>query len=136
MKPTTLFTLLCASTLDLASANPIKQQRSEISKRHVTPKAVCAGPYGGKVADVPGAAPRRQIIEAQGLMPGTQRVKIRYGPYSVPGMMKKSIMGERGALWNCGDDQIEKPCDDCVLTKVVAGLEYPNGTNANIDTGL
>lgn len=51
-------------------------------------------------------------------------------------MMKKSIMGEGGALWNCGDAEIEKPCEECTLLGLVAGLEYPNGTNANIDTGM
>ena len=51
-------------------------------------------------------------------------------------MMTKSVMGEGGALWNCGDAQIEKPCDECTLIGMVAGLEYPDGKNANIDTGL
>jgi hypothetical protein len=51
-------------------------------------------------------------------------------------MMKKSIMNEGGALWNCGDAEIEKPCEECTLLGLVAGLEYPNGTNANIDTGM
>jgi len=54
----------------------------------------------------------------------------------VPNMMVKSIMGEGGALWNCGDDKIEKPCEECVITRIHAGLEYPNGTNANIDSGM
>jgi hypothetical protein len=51
-------------------------------------------------------------------------------------MMKKNIMNEGGALWNCGDAEIEKPCEECTLLGLVAGLEYPNGTNANIDSGM
>ena len=51
-------------------------------------------------------------------------------------MMKKSVMGESGSLWNCGDDQIEKPCEECTIIGLTAGLEYPNGTNANVDTGM
>jgi hypothetical protein len=46
-------------------------------------------------------------------------------------MMKKSITNEGGALWNCGDAEIEKPCEECTLLGLVAGLEYPNGTNGN-----
>jgi hypothetical protein len=61
---------------------------------------------------------------------------MRYGPYSVPGMMEKSIMGESGSLWNCADDKIPKPCEECVLFRLQAGLEYPNGTSANIDSGM
>ncbi|KAE9980173.1 hypothetical protein BLS_009066 [Venturia inaequalis] len=101
--------------------------------------ALCVGP-GGKVADVPGATPRRQeiksdveSIEGAGKV---QKIKMRYGPYSVPNMMKKSVTNEGGALWNCGDAEIEKPCEECTLLGLVAGLEYPNGTNANIDTGM
>jgi hypothetical protein len=56
-------------------------------------------------------------------------IRCRYGPYSVPNMMKKSITNEGGALWNCGDAEIEKPCEECTLLGLVAGLEYPNGTN-------
>lgn len=28
------------------------------------------------------------------------------------------------------------PCQDCFITNFVAGLEYPNGSYANADTGL
>lgn len=51
-------------------------------------------------------------------------------------MMQKSVSGEAGALWNCGDDKIEKPCEECFITRMQAGLEYPNTTNANIDSGM
>jgi hypothetical protein len=51
-------------------------------------------------------------------------------------MMEKSIMGESGSLWNCGDDNIPKPCEECVVFRLQAGLEYSNGTYANIDSGM
>jgi hypothetical protein len=50
-------------------------------------------------------------------------------------MMTKSITGESGMLWNCGA-RVEKPCDECTILKMVPGLEYANGTNANVNTGM
>jgi hypothetical protein len=54
---------------------------------------------GGKVADPPGAAPKRQESPTKSSVPGAKRIKMRYGPYSVPNMNKTSIVGEPGALW-------------------------------------
>jgi hypothetical protein len=34
------------------------------------------------------------------------------------------------------DTKVEKPCNDCNILQQVGGLEYANGTNANIDSGL
>jgi hypothetical protein len=45
-------------------------------------------------------------------------------------------MGEAGSLWNYPDKVVEKPCSTCVIVGMNAGLEYANGKNANIDTGL
>jgi hypothetical protein len=39
-------------------------------------------------------------------------------------------------IWNYPDTGVPKPCDECTIIAQVAGLEYPNGKNANIDTGL
>jgi hypothetical protein len=44
--------------------------------------------------------------------------------------------GDSGALFNCASDLTDKPCEECAITRLEAGLEYPNGTNANIDTGM
>jgi hypothetical protein len=49
------------------------------------------GGMGGKVADPPGAAPKRQVQQAKSKVPGAKRVKIRSGPYRVPNMGKKSF---------------------------------------------
>lgn len=52
-------------------------------------------------------------------------------------MMKKNPTGERGMLWNYPDLQIERPCSgECTLLKQIAGLEYANGSQANIDSGM
>jgi hypothetical protein len=49
--------------------------------------------------------------------------------------MERNFVGGEGALWNCGDDKIPKPCEECMIIRFQAGLEFPNGTNANVDTG-
>ncbi|TID27951.1 Diphthamide biosynthesis protein 2 [Venturia nashicola] len=88
----------------------------------------------GKVADPAGAAPRRiKLATRAKSIPGSESVKIRYGPYNVPNMNHKNIMGEAGMLWNYPDKQVEKPCQECVIVGMNAGLEYPNGRSANID---
>jgi hypothetical protein len=54
-----------------------------------------------------------------------KKTKMRYGPYAVPSMNTKSVMGEAGALWNCGVGNITKPADEFVILGLKAGLEYP-----------
>jgi hypothetical protein len=63
-------------------------------------------------------------------VPGSKTVKLRYGPYKVPNASKG------GMVWNNPDMSVEKPCQDCMIIGMNAGLEYPNGTNANIDSGM
>ncbi|KAF2664969.1 hypothetical protein BT63DRAFT_443282 [Microthyrium microscopicum] len=60
----------------------------------------------------------------------SQRVRVKYGPHSVPS--SKVIGGMATFL----DRNAAKPCDDCLITYMHAGLEYPNGTVANSDTGM
>lgn len=50
-------------------------------------------------------------------------------------MSIKNVVGEAGSLWNCAD-YAEKPCEECTVVRVVPGLEYANGSQANVDTGL
>lgn len=89
----------------------------------------------GKVADPAGAAPRRVKLATRATaVAGSESVMIRYGPYKVPNMGQKNIMGEGGALWNYPDRNIEKPCEECIIVGMNAGLEYPDGRNANIDS--
>jgi len=76
------------------------------------------------------------VLQSESTIPGAKRVKMRYGPYNVIGMTKQSVKGEAGALWNYPDVQVEKPAPDFTIFGLQAGLEYPNGTNANIDTGM
>jgi hypothetical protein len=60
----------------------------------------------------------------------SERVKIRYGPFTVPAMSVNNGMKTFTA------PVAQKPCTDCLVTWIQAGLEYPNGTVANADTGL
>ncbi len=67
------------------------------------------------------------------LVPGSKTVKLRYGPYKVPNMMRKNGLGEAGSLWNYPDTNIAKPCTGkCAIIGMTAGLEYADGNNANI----
>jgi len=49
---------------------------------------------------------------------------------------KNRSSGLSGMLESYYDVDVEKPCSDCNILRQVAGLEYVNGTNANIDSGL
>jgi hypothetical protein len=47
----------------------------------------------GRVADVPGAAPKKVQIESRAKhLAGAQSVKIRYGPYKVPNRKLKGLV--------------------------------------------
>jgi hypothetical protein len=60
----------------------------------------------------------------------SERVKIRYGPFTVLPMSVENGMKD----YTVPVAQI--PCKDCLVTWIQAGLEYPNGTDANANTGL
>jgi len=92
----------------------------------------------GIIPETAGAAPRRVKEESRTPeVPGSTTIKIRYGPYKVPGMNKLNMLGQGGMLANYPHDNMEKPCSgDCTILGITAGLEYPDGKNANIDTGL
>lgn len=66
----------------------------------------------------------------QFLQYGAQGVTIKYGPFTVPSS------SENGGMAVYSDNVIRQPCMDCLITFMQAGLEYPNGTYANTDTGI
>lgn len=49
---------------------------------------------------------------------------------------KNRESGLYGMLESYYDVDVELPCTNCNILRQVGGLEYENGTNANIDTGL
>jgi hypothetical protein len=55
---------------------------------------------------------------------------MKYGPYKVPPSTENNGMKE------FTDPASEKPCSDCLIIGLQAGLEYTNGTTANSDTGM
>jgi hypothetical protein len=77
--------------------------------------------------------------------PGTKTIK--YGPFTIPGMNQPGtgltalmpLLGltpETGMIWNLPVQNVQKPCNECYITGMVAGLEYADGSNANINTGV
>jgi len=57
---------------------------------------------------------------------GSRRVRIKYGPYTVPPSSMVDFQEQKSI----------KPCEDCLITFMQAGLEYPNGSYANADSGI
>jgi hypothetical protein len=52
-------------------------------------------------------------------------------------MAEKSFSGHAGMLENYPDIKIDKPSEeDFTLLWQQAGLEYANGTDANVDSGM
>lgn len=58
--------------------------------------------------------------------PGARLTKVRYGGFTVP---------PHTLTVNMIDWDVERPCTDCVVVAFQKGLEYANGTVANVDTG-
>ncbi|QDS69560.1 hypothetical protein FKW77_007927 [Venturia effusa] len=137
---TVLSVLLAGATVQAATVPPNipdkKVPWADVQKRQAIATLTTLMGKGGKVADPAGAAPRKQVIASPSKVAGVKRIKMRHGPYSVPNMNRTSIMGEAGALWNYPDTAIQKPCTECTIVAQRAGLEYPDGKNANIDTGM
>jgi hypothetical protein len=81
-------------------------------------------------------APAREQLNKTVLEPrhykkyGSKRVMLRYGPFTAPTSHEKHGMKEFNEL------DVEKPCKNCLITSLQAGLEYPNGSYANANTGM
>jgi hypothetical protein len=58
----------------------------------------------------------------------SQRVMIRYGPFTAP------PMSEHNGMKDFNQRVAQMPCSDCLVTWVQAGLTYEDGTEANADT--
>jgi hypothetical protein len=57
---------------------------------------------------------------------GATITKIRHGPYSVAAL---------SSIENQPSTQMTAPCKECYITAMQAGLEYSDGSPANVDTG-
>jgi len=69
---------------------------------------------------------------------GSKRTKIRYGPFKLMDVNHKGAMfaieGETGVL-TTAKAKMKKPCSECMVTWMRAGLEYTDGSDANIGNG-
>jgi hypothetical protein len=61
---------------------------------------------------------------------GSQRVQIKYGPFTVPGFTVDNGMR------NFGLDDAQLPCHGCLITWMQADLEFADGSSANAATGM
>lgn len=87
----------------------------------------------GKIERKPTDVPEFEELKPR--VAGARRVKWRYGPFSVPNVNLKNNAGEMGMLYNY-PTQEKKPCTGkCTILGFIAGLEYRDGKNANINTG-
>ncbi|KAF1980974.1 hypothetical protein K402DRAFT_425778 [Aulographum hederae CBS 113979] len=144
MKASTI--LLLAAAIVNAAVVPTAPapNANAADKRQILGGITSLAGKGGKVPDPAGASPRRVELGSNSTKaglgqahPGQKVVKLREGPYSVINMNKMSLTGEAGALWNYPDVGVSKPCEgNCTIIGLQAGLEYPDGTNANIDSGM
>jgi hypothetical protein len=133
MKSLTLLSLAAAT----AFATPLVQKRQE----DIGIGALLAGTFNKGYGKMPGGkddAPRKVVLANRTpQLAEAKSVKLRYGPYLVPNATRKNDFGEMGSLYNYPDTEIERPCeDDCILLGITAGLEYPNGTSADISNGM
>jgi hypothetical protein len=76
------------------------------------------------------------VLPSRSKVAGAQTIKIRYGPYKVPSMASKNVVGEGGGLFNYPEKNVDKPCEACTIVGMQAGLEYPDGTEASINKGM
>jgi hypothetical protein len=87
-------------------------------------------------------------LKAEFNLPGSTRVKVKYGPYTLPALNDTSApkmpmkdaygnegMEDEGGLFDTMSDSITKPCDDCLLKYSHSNLEYEDGSTANLNTG-
>jgi hypothetical protein len=63
---------------------------------------------------------------------GEQTKTVTYGNFTIPAAQGSSM----GMVWNNFRFGIEKPCTNCYVTSIQAGLKYADGRPANTDTGL
>jgi hypothetical protein len=80
---------------------------------------------------LPASVPHKILITDKPSDPNGKMVKIRYGPFTVPAMSMFTPLPEM-----FGGAAIHKPCEECFLGKFQGGMEYEDGSEANVDTGM
>jgi hypothetical protein len=98
----------------------------------------------GTTAPITGPAPKSLVPEIQSipspLWPGAKRIKVRYGPHRLPGTGEKNwnyVMLNHPGIATSLKFNVKKPCeDDCMVLHIESGLEYADGSQATMDSGV
>ncbi|KAI5856333.1 hypothetical protein BZA05DRAFT_433949 [Tricharina praecox] len=122
------FAIQLAQVVAIPQAHNHKEDCKETSE--VSLPDVVTVPTNGSTNSTNGLPPGFILEEPLDLLkpaktPGAKLIKIRYGPYSIAAGKSISTMASN----------VKKPCTNCYITAAQAGLEYVNGTIANVDTG-
>ena len=80
---------------------------------------------------LPPLVPRKIRMSDGPADPAGKLVKMRYGPFRLPPNSMLSVMPE-----SAGGVKIHKPCEECYMGAFQGGLEYEDGEEANVDTGM
>jgi hypothetical protein len=65
------------------------------------------------------------LVLGKPVTPGSKNALYKYGPFTI----------KAGAIVDKPVLKPDRPCSDCYVTAIQAGLEYPDGSKANVDTG-
>lgn len=87
-------------------------------------------PDGDEEINLPPLVPRKIRMTDEPNDPAGKLVKVRYGPFSLPPNSVFTALPEMA-----GGVKIHKPCEECYLGAFQGGLEYEDGTDANVATG-
>jgi hypothetical protein len=80
---------------------------------------------------LPPGVPPKVLATGTPIDPAGKIVKMRYGPFKIaPGTMFQSVPSF------VGGPKIPKPCEECFITSLQGGMEYEDGSEANVDSGI
>jgi hypothetical protein len=83
------------------------------------------------VIQLPDMVPAKIKITDKPADPAGKLVKMRYGPFKVPANSMLAPLPDFA-----GGATIHKPCEECYMGAFQGGLEYEDGSEANVDTGM
>jgi hypothetical protein len=91
------------------------------------------------------------VVRTRSSVPGAKAITVRYGPYTVEHSKVNNSLGETSMMADVPRNDLQKyivspllsladkfrPCEGkCTIVGYSAGLEFLNGTEANINKGL
>jgi hypothetical protein len=95
------------------------------------PAATDVSPEPLKYVTLPPSVPQKIRVTDKPADPAGKLVKMRYGPFKLPPNSVVSALPEFA-----GGPKISKPCEECYIGAFQGGLEYEDGSEANVDTGM